>query len=154
MNESKWTSRKNTKIRYDTRPISRLYDFQVWLQCLRCHYYLLSRGCLSKYDVRYFRAYIKSHWNDVYLWALQKYRILPIPPARKSFANGQFLQILGWFVRKSAETICRRKISTSRNQKKFRQVEATFAICYYLLMSFIYRRCAGLNFSIFLIWLS
>ena len=31
-----------------------------------------------------------------------------------------FAQILGWFNWKSVETACRRKISTTENQKKFR----------------------------------
>ena len=35
----------------NTQPVSSLYDFQVWLQCSRYHYYLLIWDCLSSYDV-------------------------------------------------------------------------------------------------------
>ena len=50
----------------DTRPVSRLYDFQMWLQCWRYHYYLLIWCCLSNYDVRYVYAFIKSHRSGVF----------------------------------------------------------------------------------------
>ena len=41
-------------LRYDTRPVSRLYKFQMWLQCWRYHYYLLIWHFLSNYEVRYY----------------------------------------------------------------------------------------------------
>ena len=40
-------------LRYLTRPISRLYDFQMRLQCWRYNYHLPIWRCLSNYDVRY-----------------------------------------------------------------------------------------------------
>ena len=52
-------------LRSDTGPVSRLYHFQVWLQCWRYHYYLIIWSCLSNYDVRYLCVYIKSHRSDV-----------------------------------------------------------------------------------------
>ena len=52
-------------LRSDTRSVLRLYDFQLWLQWWRYHYYLLFWHCLSNYDVRYLCAYIKSHRRDV-----------------------------------------------------------------------------------------
>ena len=62
----KWLNKQFKRpLRSDTRPVSRLYDFQVWLQCWRYHYYLLIWRCLSNYDVRYLCAYIKSHRSDV-----------------------------------------------------------------------------------------
>ena len=62
----RWLNEQVKKVlRSDTRPVSRLYDFQVWLQCWRYHYYLLIWRCLSNYDVRYLCAYIKSHRSDV-----------------------------------------------------------------------------------------
>ena len=62
----KWLNKQVKRVlRSDTRPVSRLYDFQVWLQCWRYHYYLLIWRCLSNYGVRYLCAYIKSHRSDV-----------------------------------------------------------------------------------------
>ena len=62
----RWLDKRVKKVlRSDTRPVSRLYDFQVWLQCWRYHYYLLVWLCLSNFDVRYLCAYIKSHRSDV-----------------------------------------------------------------------------------------
>ena len=52
-------------LKSDTRPVSRPYDFQVWLQYWRYHYYFLIWLCLSNYDVRYLCAYIKFHRSDV-----------------------------------------------------------------------------------------
>ena len=51
-------------LRSDTRPVSCLYDVQVWLRCWSYHYYLLIWRCLSNY-VRYLCAYIKSNRSDV-----------------------------------------------------------------------------------------
>ena len=65
-----WTS--EIVLIYDTRPASRLCNFQLWLQFWHYHYYLLIWRCLSNYGLRYLCAYIKSHWKDVFLWILQK----------------------------------------------------------------------------------
>ena len=62
----RWLNKQVKRVRRsDTRLVSRLYDFQVWLQCWCYHYYLLVWRCLSNYDVRYLCAYIKSHRSDV-----------------------------------------------------------------------------------------
>ena len=60
-----WNKQVKRVLRSDTRPVSRLSDFQVWLQCWRYHYYLRIWHFLSNYDVRYLCAYIKSHRSDV-----------------------------------------------------------------------------------------
>ena len=54
----------------------------------------------------------------------------------KSSANGQFLQILGWFVRQSMETVCWWKISTPGNQRKFRHFTQWKLI--FLLFTFVF----------------
>ena len=62
----RWLNKQVKRVlRSDTRPVSRLYDFQVWLQCWRCHYYLIIWRCLSNHEVRYLYAYFKSHKRDV-----------------------------------------------------------------------------------------
>ena len=62
----RWLNKQVKRVlRSDIRPVSRLYDFQVWLQCWRYHYHLLIWRCLSIYDARYLCAYIKSNRSNV-----------------------------------------------------------------------------------------
>ena len=74
-----------------------VYDFQVWLQCWRYHYYLLIWPCLSNCDNRSLYAYIKPHWNDVFLWTLLKiqelYSILGWKILHKRTGSGDPLAI-------------------------------------------------------------
>ena len=47
----RWLNEQSKRVlRYDTRSVSRLYDFQVWLQCWRYHYHLLICLCHRFYD--------------------------------------------------------------------------------------------------------
>ena len=53
----------------DKQLISRLYDFQVWLQCWRYNYYLLTWHSLSNYDVRHTHTYIDIHiYTYIYIY--------------------------------------------------------------------------------------
>ena len=52
-------------LRSDTRPVSRLNNFQVWLQCWRYHCYLFTWLSLGNFDARHLCAYIISHRSDV-----------------------------------------------------------------------------------------
>ena len=62
----RWLTKQVKRVlRNDTWLVSRLYDFQVWLQCWRYHYCLLIWRCLSNFEVRYLCAYVKSHRSDV-----------------------------------------------------------------------------------------
>ena len=59
-------------LRCDTRPVWRLYDFLVWLQCWLYHYYLLIWRCLSNYDVRYYVHMLNLIEAMFFLWTQWK----------------------------------------------------------------------------------
>ena len=114
----------------ETWPVSRVYDFQVWLQCWRYHYYLLIWCCLTNFDVRYLWAYIKSYRDDVFLWTLQK--ILELYPILWSLvsissANRQFLQVLGRVTR-NCPSMENHQTRTLEEILVLYAAEATFAI--------------------------
>ena len=108
-------------------------------------YYLLIWRFLSNYDVRYLCAYIKSDWNYVFPWTLQKIpELYPIPWCRNPPQTNSFRRVwaIHWKICGNCpptESLHTRK---SEEMQVLSAVESTFAFIYLCLLF-----SAGLDFS-------
>ena len=106
-----WTSQKSKKVWHTTG-----FPSVQFLSVITMIIYLT----LSKQLWR--QIFVRMHYMPLKWWffvnAAKNTGTLPNLLVRKPSANGQFPQITR-FTRKYVETVCRRKMSTSGNQKKF-----------------------------------
>ena len=123
-------------LRDNARPVSRLSEFQVWLQC-RSYHYILIWCCPSNYDSDIDVHILNLIEKMFFCQILYKY---PIPLCGNLLQTDSFCRFLG----DSFENLWKLSVEGQSPHQQIRRnydaLRSGSHVCYYLLYSFIQHR--------------